>query len=197
MSYALPQPRTKGSVSLERCLLQRRSVRAYRRAPLTLAETGQLLWAAQGITAGGYLRTAPSAGALYPLEVYLVAGEVENLPPGLYHYRPARHDLLPAKSGDLRSQLAQAALEQDCVRDGAITMVFAAVYARTRAKYGQRAERYVHMEAGHAAENVCLEATALGLGAVTVGAFRDERVKQIAGLPNAQEPVYLIPVGRK
>lgn len=197
MSYALPQPRTKGSVSLERCLLQRRSVRAYRRAPLTLAETGQLLWAAQGITAGGYLRTAPSAGALYPLEVYLVAGEVENLPPGLYHYRPARHDLLPAKSGDLRSQLAQAALEQDCVRDGAITMVFAAVYARTRAKYGQRAERYVHMEAGHAAENVCLEATALGLGAVTVGAFRDERVKQIAGLPNAQQPVYLIPVGRK
>jgi SagB-type dehydrogenase family enzyme len=197
MAYALPQPRTKGSVSLERCLLHRRSVRSYRRASLTLAETSQLLWAAQGITSGGYLRTAPSAGALYPLEVYLVVGEVESLSSGLYHYRPARHDLLLAKSGDLRSQLAQAALAQDCVRDSAITILFAAVYARTSAKYGQRAARYVHMEAGHAAENVCLQATALGLGAVTVGAFRDEKVKQIAGLGNAEEPVYLIPVGRR
>jgi len=197
MSNALPRPHLESRVSIERCLLARRSVRSYRSGPLTLAETGQLLWAAQGITAEGYLRTAPSAGALYPLETYLVAGELEALAPGVYHYRPERHDLVLAKSGDLRRDLARAAGGQDCVRDGAITVLFAAVYARTGSKYGERAARYVHMEAGHAAQNVCLQATALGIGVVTVGAFRDENVKQIAGLPWNQEPIYLMPVGRK
>lgn len=197
MFYVLPRPRTESRVSLERCLLARRSARTYRAGPLMVAEVGQLLWAAQGITADGYLRTAPSAGALYPLETYLVAGEVDGIVPGLYHYRPDRHDLVPAKSGDLRPELARAALGQDCVRDGAITILFAAVYARTSGKYGERAARYVHMEAGHAAQNVCLQATALGLGIVTVGAFRDEKVKQIAGLRQDEEPIYMMPVGRK
>lgn len=197
MSYVLPRPQTESRVSLERCLFERRSVRSYRHGPLTAAEVGQLLWAAQGITAEGFLRTAPSAGALYPLEIYVVAGEAEDIAPGLYQYQPDRHGLVLVKSGDLRRELAQAALEQGCVRDAAITILLAAVYGRTSAKYGDRATRYVHMEAGHAAQNVCLQATALGLGVVTVGAFRDENVKQIAGLPRNQEPIYLMPVGRK
>jgi SagB-type dehydrogenase family enzyme len=187
MFYTLPSPRTKGSVSLELCLLRRRPIRTYRRASLTLAEVGQLLWAAQGITADGYLRTAPSAGALYPLEVYVVVG-------GLYHYRPDRHHLVLAKSGDLRSQLAQAALAQDCVRDGAITILFAAVYARTSVKYGQRAPRYVHMEAGHAAENVCLQATAMGLGTVTWAHFATIRSKRLRGYRQTRNPSTSCPL---
>ncbi|MBZ5611271.1 MAG: SagB/ThcOx family dehydrogenase [Acidobacteriia bacterium] len=196
-TIALPQPRTKGETSLEHCLLNRRSVRSYRDVPLLLDAVGQLLWAAQGVTAEGHLRTAPSAGALYPLEVYLVAGNVDGVSPGLYHYRPERHELLLVKPGDLRQELARATFEQDCVQSAAATILFAAVYARTGGKYGQRATRYVHMEAGHAAQNVCLQAAALGLGTVTVGAFQDDEVKRVAELPESHEPVYLMPVGRK
>jgi SagB-type dehydrogenase family enzyme len=196
-TYALPRPRTKSDVPLEQCLLERRSVRSYRNAPLTLGEVGQLLWAAQGITAEGRLRTAPSAGALYPLEVYLVAGKVDGIPAGLYHYRPGRHELVLSRLGDLTRDLARAALEQDCIRESAVSILFTAVYARTTGKYGQRGQRYVYMEAGHAAQNVCLQATALGLGTVTVGAFRDGEIKQVAGLPEVHEPVYLMAVGRK
>jgi len=196
-SLALPPPRTKGEVSLEHCLLKRRSVRNYRNTALSSADIAQLLWAAQGIIAERYLRTAPSAGALYPLEIYLVAGNVHGLSPGLYHYHPDRHELVLVKPGDLRSELARAALGQDCVANGAAIILFAAVYARTSAKYGQRAARYVHMEAGHAAQNVCLQATARGLGTVTVGAFEDDDAKRVAALPDSHEPIYLIPVGRK
>jgi SagB-type dehydrogenase family enzyme len=192
---ALAQPRTKSEISLEHCLLKRRSVRSYRDAALSVADISQLLWAAQGITGEGYLRTAPSAGALYPLEIYLAAGNVDELSPGLYHYRPKRHELVVGKPGDFRRELARAALGQDCIAYGAATILFAAVYARTSGKYGQRAARYVHMEAGHAAQNVCLQATALGLGAVTVGAFDDDEVKRVAALPDSHEPIYLMPVG--
>lgn len=170
-TLTLPSPRTKGNVSLERCLSKRRSVRKYSNAAVSLEETSQLLWAAQGITAEGYLRTAPSAGAIYPLEVYLLAGHVDGLAPGLYHYESSRNELVLVKAGDLRRELAQSALGQDCVANAAAVMLFAAVYARTSSKCGQRAARYVHLEAGHVAQNVCLQATALGLGAVTVGAF--------------------------
>jgi SagB-type dehydrogenase family enzyme len=192
----LPSPRTKGDVSLEYCLLKRRSVRSYSSAALSLEEISQLLWAAQGITAEGYLRTAPSAGALYPLEVYIVAAHVDGLAHGLYHYRPKRHELVLVKPGDLRRELAGPALGQDCVTSAAAIMLFAAVYARTSRKYGQRAARYVHMEAGHAAQNVCLQATALGLGAVTIGAFEDDEMKHVAALPEAHEPMCLLPLGR-
>jgi len=192
---ALPPPRTKGEVSLEHCLFERRSVRSFRNAALPLADLSQLLWAAQGITAEGYLRTAPSAGALYPLEVYIAAGRVDGLPPGLYHYLPKPHELVLDKAGDLRHELARAAGGQDCVANGAAIILFTAVYARTSGKYGRRATRYAHLEAGHAAQNVCLQATALGLGTVTVGAFADDEVKRVAALTQSHEPVYLIPVG--
>jgi SagB-type dehydrogenase family enzyme len=192
----LPKPDTSGRVSAEQCILQRRSVRAYRAAPLGFADVGQLLWAAQGITGGGRLRAAPSAGALYPLETYLVAGDVQALGAGVYRYQPGGHDLVMVKAGDIRRELAQAATDQECVRDGAVVIVIAAMYGRTTTKYGQRGIRYVHMEAGHAAQNVYLQATALGLGTVAVGAFRDTDVKRIIELPSDQEPLYLMPVGR-
>jgi len=172
-------------------------VRDYRTAALTVGEVGQLLWAAQGITAKGGFRTAPSAGALYPLEVYLVVGNVDGLPAGVYRYCPDQHELVLSKSGDLRQELAEAALGQDCVRDGAVTIMLAAVYARATGKYGQRGLRYVHIEVGHAAQNVCLQATTLGLGTVTVGAFRDEDVKRLTEITEAHDALYLIPVGRQ
>jgi len=163
-ALALPQPRTNSEISVEHCLLKRRSVRSFKNAALSLADISQLLWAAQGVAAEGHLGTAPSAGALYPLEVYLVAGNMDGLVPGGYHYRSGRQELVLAKAGDFRRELARAALGQDCVANGAAIILFAAVYARTRGKYGQRATRYVHIEAGHAAQNVCLQPPHLGLG---------------------------------
>jgi len=114
-ALALPQPRINSEISVEHCLLKRRSVRSFRNAALSLADISQLLWAAQGIAAEGHLRTAPSAGALYPLEVYLVAGNADGLEPGAYHYRPKRHELVLVKAGDFRRELDRAALGQDCV----------------------------------------------------------------------------------
>ena len=192
----LPQPRLEGDVSLEEALQMRRSVREYAGASLTLEEVSQLLWAAQGITSDWGGRTAPSAGALYPLEVYLVAGNVEDLEPGVFRYDPSAHRLLKAKGGDVRAELCEVSLGQEAVRNGAIDVVIAAVYERTKVKYGDRAERYVHMEAGHAGQNICLQATSLDLGAVTIGAFSDDAVARVLGLPGEEAPLYVIPVGR-
>jgi len=192
----LPEPRLKSAVSLEETLLQRRSAREYADEALTLEEVSQLLWAAQGVTAEWGGRTAPSAGALYPLETYLVVGNVENLAPGVYKYKPERHELVKVKDDDVREELAKASLGQSWVKEGAIDIVIAAVYERTTRKYGDRGVRYVHMEAGHAAQNICLQATALDLGIVTVGAFHDEQVKNILGMARDETPLYVIPVGR-
>lgn len=193
----LPEPSCDSDVSLERSLLERRSVRSYRDEPLTLREISRLLWAAQGITDPGGLRTAPSAGALYPLEVYVVSGDVTDLPPGVYRYQSDRHGLLKITGNDRRAELARAALSQSCVAEGAAAFVFTAVYARTTGKYGERGIRYVHIEAGHAAQNLLLEATALGLGAVPVGAFSDGDVAELLNLPDDESPLYIIPVGRR
>lgn len=192
----LPEPRRDGKVSLERTLALRRSVRSYRDVALSLADVGQLLWAAQGITQGERLRTAPSAGALYPLELYLVAGRVEGLGAGVYKYRPERHSLTRLAAEDRRAALAEAALGQQFIARAPATLVLAGVYERTAKRYGERAPRYVHIEIGHAGQNVCLQAVALGLGSVTVGAFRDPDVKRILGLPQEEAPLYLLPVGR-
>jgi SagB-type dehydrogenase family enzyme len=192
----LPEPRLRGEMSLEEALLERRSVRDYAPGPLRLAEVSQLLWAAQGVTAEWGGRTAPSAGALYPLETYLVAGNVENLSPGVYKYNPTGHELIKVSDRDVREELAVAAVNQTCVKEGAISIVIAAVYERTTAKYGDRGVMYVHMEAGHAAQNIYLQATALGLGVVAVGAFYDDQVKDIIGLSENEAPLYIIPVGR-
>jgi SagB-type dehydrogenase family enzyme len=190
----LPAPTLKGTHSLEHALAARRSVRDYGPARLTRHELGQVLWAAQGITERAGLRTAPSAGGLYPLELYVVAG-VCDLEPGIYHYRPDPHALALNATGDHRADLAAAALGQECVAHAPAIIVVAAVYARTTGTYGDRGRRYVEMEAGHAAQNVCLQATALGLGAVVVGAFDDHEVKRVARLPRREEPLALVPVG--
>jgi len=194
---ALPEVRLTGNVSLEETLLNRRSVRQYTGEALTLEEVSQLLWSAQGITAEWGGRTAPSAGALYPLEVYLVAGNVESLTPGIYKYINDGHELVKVRDEDVREELANAALGQTPVRDGAIDIVISAIYERTMKKYGDRGVRYVHMEAGHAAQNIYLQATALDLGAVTIGAFADELVKKLLSMPEEEAPLYIIPVGRR
>ena len=196
MRKKLPDPKSRGIVSLEESLAKRRSVREYDNTPLSLEDVSQLLWAAQGITAHWGARTAPSAGALYPLEVIVVVGNVGDLPPGGYRYDPKGHELAGITVGDLRPQLASAALGQSAVRNAAIDVVFTAVYQRTTRKYGDRGIQYVHMEAGHAAQNLCLQATALGLGTVPIGAFDDEQVGRLLNLPKDERPLYLIPVGK-
>jgi len=186
----LPAPQLKGTLTLEEALTKRRSVREFSDTPLTLTELGQLLWAAQGTTHPAGLRTAPSAGALYPLEVYAVTRE------GVYHYQPQGHRIGVHIQGDVRSALHAAALRQDPVLKAPAVIVIAAVYARTSQKYGaERSPRYVHLEAGHAAQNVLLQAAALNLGTVPIGAFEDNKVQQVLLLPSDQQPLYLIPIG--
>lgn len=193
----LPEPRYDSEVSIEETLLKRRSVRSYTDEPLTLEEVSQLLWSAQGITADWGGRTAPSAGATYPLETYLVVGDVSGLGRGVHKYRPREHELRRVLDGDRRAELAAAALGQSWVRAGAVDIVLTALYERTTRRYGERGIRYVHMEVGHAAQNVYLQAVALGLGTVVIGAFHDSQVKRILNLPDDEHPLYIMPVGRK
>lgn len=192
---SLPAPPAAGAMSLEEALARRRAVREFAAEALTLAEASRLAWAAQGITAPER-RTAPSAGATYPLEVYLVAGDVKNLASGVYRYRPDQHRLEAVTDGDIRQHLAAAAVDQQWVGRAALAVVIAAVFERTTARYGRRGERYVHMEAGHAAQNLLLQAAALGLGATPVGAFNDAEVSRLLHLPAGETPLYIIPVGR-
>jgi SagB-type dehydrogenase family enzyme len=193
---ALPRAETAGEMSVEQALEQRRSTRDFARGGLSLDEIGQLLWAAQGITDRKGFRTAPSAGALYPLEAYVVVGNVDDLPPGVYRYSPKRHELIRIMSGDRRRALAGAALGQAWVKRAPAVIVIAGVYERSAKKYGRRAQRYTHIEVGHAAQNVYLQATALGLGTVLVGAFHDADVQEALDLPADHEPLGLMPVGR-
>jgi SagB-type dehydrogenase family enzyme len=192
----LPEPKHDGNISVEQTLQLRRSIRNYQNEPLTLTEVSQLVWAAQGITNAGGKRTTPSASALYPLELYVVAGNVNDLNQGIYKYQPTGHELVIILAGDKRNELAAAALSQSFIKDGAIVLIFAAEYSRTTNKYGERGIRYVHMEAGHAAQNVYLQATALNLGTVVVGAFIDDEIKKIMQLPREEEPLYIMPVGK-
>lgn len=192
LSTPLPPPALVGDASLEELLALRRSVRQYDDQPLTTSELGQLLWAAQGITDERGLRTAPSAGALYPLEIYLATAE------GVFHYDPHGHQLLALSQNDARPDLHAAALRQDPVRQAPAVFIVTAVYERTAQKYGdERTPRYVHLEAGHAAQNLLLQAVALGLGAVPIGAFHDEEIQKALGLPADHRPLYLIPVGHR
>jgi SagB-type dehydrogenase family enzyme len=190
----LPQPRWRGDVSVEQALKSRRSLRSFQPRPLSLDEVSQLLWAAQGITSGRF-RTAPSAGALYPLEVRIAVGNVEGLEAGVYRYDPVAHRLREVRKGDVRKSLSRAAYWQEWAGAGAIALVFSAVYERTTRKYGERGIRYVHMEAGHAAQNVYLQAQALGLGTVIVGAFMDGWVKRVLRMQDEEQPLTIMPVG--
>lgn len=202
----LPAPKLDGTVSVEKAIKERRSVRSFSGEALTLEETAQLLWAAYGITKPmphgpaflrGGLRAAPSAGALYPLEIYLVAGKVTGLADGIYRYVSEEHALVLVHKGDRRGILFQAAYEQDWIGQAPATLVFAAVFRRTTVKYGDRGEkRYVWMDAGFAGENVYLQARALGLGCCIAGAFQDAAVWRAMKLPKNEMPICILSVGR-
>ena len=192
----LAQPKTKSGFSLEAALEQRLSIRSFKDEPVSLAAVSQLLWAAQGITHGSGYRTAPSAGALYPLEVYVVAGNVTGLAPGIYHYRTRQHVLVEITAGDHRQTLYRHALRQTSISNAPLSFVIAGIPGRTTGKYGDRGMRYVYMEAGHAAQNLCLQAVALELGSVAIGAFLDREVGKMLQLGEEGVPLYIIPVGR-
>ncbi len=186
----LPKPHMKGAFSIEEALHLRRSVRSFSDQSLSQDEISQLLWSAQGTRMGRQRRTAPSAGALYPLELYAVMAQ------GIYHYDPASHVLAEIREGDLRRELCSASLNQAFILEAPLTVAITAVYERIAVRYGQeRAPRYVHMEVGHAAQNLALQAVALGLGSVPVGAFDDAAVHKVLGVPQDHKPLYLLPVG--
>ncbi|MEM3406695.1 MAG: SagB/ThcOx family dehydrogenase [Nitrososphaerota archaeon] len=194
----LPEPKIKGEMSVEEALAKRRSIREYTSEPLNLEQISQLLWAAQGITEPRLgFRTAPSAGATYPLEIYLVAGEngVKELEAGIYKYNPREHNIVLLLKGDFRKELMGAGLGQTWIGEAPINIVIAAIYERTIARYGERGIRYVHMEAGHVGQNIYLQATALKLGTVVIGAFYDEEVQKVLNLPKEEKPLYIMPVG--
>ena len=197
----------QGNVSSEETILRRRAVRRYRREPLLLSQLSQILWSAQGITGTREFRAAPSAGATYPLEIFVVvgdqciiAGEVEEaseeLHARIYRYEPKSHSLSSHTSGDLRPDLARATLNQEFIIDAPVDIVICALYHRTSYRYGKRGERYVHMEIGHAGENIHLQAVALGLSTVEVGAFNDEEVTKVLGVEEQIRPLYIMPVGK-
>ena len=193
----LPDPRFESQTSLEAAILSRRSIREYSDVPLALGEVSQLLWAAQGITSERGFRTAPSAGALYPLELYLVAGSVDGLVDGVYQYIPDGHMLKMISDGDKRIELQKASLDQASVGDGSAVIVIAAEYERTTRKYGERGIRYVHMEVGHAAQNIYLQAVSLDLGVVFIGAFYEDDLKRVLSLPETYTPLGVVPVGKR
>lgn len=184
-------------MSLRDALARRRSVRSYSRSAVTHAELSLLLWAAQGVTRADGLRTAPSAGALYPLELYVHAARVDGIAPGIHHYRPAAHALQLVAPGAATRALTQAAGAQRAVADAAAVVAVTAVAARTAAKYGGRGPRYVAVESGAAAQNLALAAVALGLGCVVIGAFDDQALARALRLPPGTDPVLLVPLGRR
>ena len=193
----LPTPTYESNTSVEEALLNRRSVRDYKTESLSLSEVSQILWSAQGITdtAEG-LRTAPSAGALYPLEIYLVAANVKDLNPGIYKYSPQDHTLQKISEGDKRNEISNASLKQESITSASAIVVITAIYERTSVKYGKRTERYVNMEVGHVGQNIYLQAVSLGLGTVMVGAFTDDALKKVLNLPDDEHPLALYPLGK-
>ena len=191
----LPPPAFDGDVSVETAMRKRRSIRRYRSMELSLAQISQILWSAQGVTHSGGYRTVPSAGARYPLEIYLAAGEVEDLAAGVYHYRSRSHTIILAIAGDQRPALCSAALGQPAVGAAAAVLVICALYQRMTRRYGRRGAQYVHMEVGHAGQNIALQCVALGLGSVMIGAFNDDRVQHVIGVQPDERPLYMIPIG--
>ena len=198
----LPKPKLESKVSVEEALQGRRSTRFYKNGPLSLSEVSQLLWAAYGVTKKmsgfrGGLKTAPSAGATYPLEIYLVAGNVTDLLKGIYRYIPENHTLKKVYTGDKRSELCAAAHGQSMVRNAPASIVYTAIYERATGRYGVRGkDRYVCMDLGHSAQNVYLQAYTLGIGTCAVGAFDDNAVKSVMPISKNEFPLYIMPLGK-
>ena len=194
----LPPPKSEGTVSVEQAIKQRRTVRAFMSQALDLNQLSQLLWAAHGITENsGFKRAAPSAGALYPMDVYVVVGQksVAQIEAGVYHYEPKEHFLSLIAKSDLRDAVARVSLSQMWMAKAPLSLIITAEYKQVTVKYGERGVRYAMIEAGHMGQNLFLQAEALGLKAGIVGAFHDERLKRILDLPGKETPLAVMPVG--
>ena len=195
----LPQPRTDGGISVEKALLERRSIRSFRNESLTLDEISQLCWAAQGVTDDKGHRTSPSAMATYPLEVYLLAGNVTGLPAGVYHYSPQGHNLTTISLGNKISDLFNSSMggREDWRRVSPAVFIITGVFERTNKIPGRDLSRFVYIEAGTAAENLLLEVVSLGLGSTYTAGFDENKTKEYLGLSPGEEPIGVLPVGRK
>jgi SagB-type dehydrogenase family enzyme len=193
----LPPPKVRGRFSVEKALFVRRSIREFVKDPLTLEEISQLLWSCQGITSKEGFRTTPSAGAVFPLEIYAVAARGEELPAGIYHYLPglSEHKLELVKKGSFGGKIFELSTKQDFIKQAPLNIIMATVTSRMEKMYGDMALRYVLMEMGHAAQNIHLQAEALGLGSVAVGYLNEPEVQALAGVD--AEPLYMVSVGRK
>ena len=194
-TLSLPKPFVSSEKSLNRCLMDRRSRRRYTAESLTLQEVSSLLFAADGITNARGFRTAPSAGATFPMEIYIYARYVDSLEKGVYHYLPQVHSIEMIKKGDISRMLSKEALEQKWVANASMLIIIAAQMDRTVSVYGERGYRYVYMEAGHIGQNIYLEAEELGLGTAGIGAFQDNEIKKVLGID--ESPLYIFPIGRR
>ena len=196
----LPNAQKDGTVSLEKTIKVRRTIRSFTSQQLTLEQFSQLLWAAYGITEDrGYKRAAASGGACYPMDIYALVGEagIKGMDAGIYHYEPMGHRVSLVSEGDLREEVARASLGQMWMATPPLSLIICAEYARITSRYGNRGVRYAMIEAGHMGQNIFLQAEALGLGAGIVGAFQDEAVIQVMGTPPSHEPLLIMPVGYK
>ncbi len=195
----LPPPSRKGDMSLAEAITRRRSIRHFAPQPISQSQLSQILWAAQGTSdASGRHRTAPSAGATYPLEIFVVCGTncIEEIGSGIYHYNVDSHTLTLRHKEDMRLGLSRAALGEESIYEAPLDIVICAVYERTLSRYGDRGRRYVHIEVGHAGQNIYLQAAALGLATVAIGAFYDEQVRNVLQLEEQYKPLYIMPVGK-
>ncbi|KKG16869.1 nitroreductase [Methanosarcina sp. 2.H.T.1A.6] len=195
MKIKLPEPDAAGKSHIEELIAKRRSLREYADRELSEPLISRFLWATQGISSKGVLRTVPSAGALYPLEVHIVIGEGNGLEAGIYRYIAEEHSLIQEIPGDMRTKLSEAALSESMIKNAPVSLVISAVYPRITSKYGKRGLRYAHMEAGHAAQNVYLLGVELGIGTCAVGAFADEEIKKVLKMPANEDPLYILPLG--
>jgi SagB-type dehydrogenase family enzyme len=196
---SLPAQFITGGLPLVEAIYQRRSVRDFSPESIMLYQLSQVLWAAQGITAPSTKgRAVPSAGAAYPLEIYIVVGEngLENLESGTYHYKSEDHALTLHAPGDIRPELADAAFGQEFIAVAPVSLVICAIYDKTFTRYNVRGERYIFMEVGHAGQNVYLQATSVGLATCAIGAFRDEDVRLLLQLEPHLKPLYIMPLGK-
>lgn len=199
-AITLPEPSLKGTVTVEEALEARRTHRSFMSRPVPLGQFSQILWAAYGVTAqvsGHHLKTTPSAGALYPIEIYAVVGEggVESLPPAVYRYCPEKHSIGRIREGDVRSAVAEASFRQMWMAKAPAMVVITGQYGRSTAKYGRRGITYTHIEAGHVGQNIFLQTEALGLKAGIVGAFNNEEIIDVSGIAASHDPLLIMPVG--
>ena len=204
LSYILPSPKTDGKLSVEKAMTNRRSRRDFHDKEISAEKLSQILWAAYGVTepmpgrrsARGGLRTAPSAGALYPFEIYVIVGKVEGIEPGVYKYISQEHKIVRTIDKDMREELSVAALGQDLIKKAPATIFYSAIFSRMTGKYGERGrERYVCMDLGHSAQNIYLQAEAINIGTCAIGAFNDAEVAKVLQLPVDEEPLYIMPIG--